>query len=81
MDFIRAIIIDTITNLRDYDNFPDQLTAYSKLRENLLVVDGVPMYGIRLIIARNLRQFTLESLHSAHQCPVKMNDKSRHTVD
>ena len=73
-------LIDAITNLSDYDNFPDYLSDYSKLREHLSVVDGVPMYGRRLIIPSNLRKSVLECLHSAHQCPVKMNDRARHSV-
>ena len=73
-------LVDAITNLSDLDNFPDYLSVYSKLRENLSVVDGVPMYGRRLIIPSNLRQSILECLHSAHQCPVKMNDRAKHSV-
>ena len=69
-------IHDAITNLLDYNKLSDQLSAYNKLRENLSVVDGVPMYGIRLIIPRNLRQKIFESLHSAQECPVKMNDRA-----
>ena len=38
-------LVDAITNLSDLDNFPDYLSQYSKLKESLSVVDGVPMYG------------------------------------
>ena len=38
------------------------------------------MYGRRLIVPKSLRQGVLECLHSAHQCPVKMNDRARHSV-
>ena len=38
-------LMDAITNLVDYNNFPDQLLPYSNLRENLLAVESVPMYG------------------------------------
>ena len=73
-------LVDAITNMSDLDNFPDYLSVYSKLRDNLSVVDGVPMYGRRLIIPSTLRQSILQCLHSAHQCPVKMNDRARHSV-
>ena len=71
-------LVDAITNLSDFDNFPDYLSGYSKLRDNLTVVDGVPMYGRRLVIPSTLRQGILDCLHSAHQCPVKMNDRAKH---
>ena len=73
-------LVEAITNMSDFDNFPDYLSAYSKLKESLSVVDGVPMYGRRLIVPSTLRQSILECLHSAHQCPVKMNDRARHSV-
>ena len=73
-------LVETITNMADFDTFPDYLSAYSKLRESLSVVDGVPMYGRRLIVPSTLRQSILECLHSAHQCPVKMNDRAKHSV-
>ena len=38
------------------------------------------MYGRRLIVPSNLRQSVLECLHSAHQCPVKMNDRAKQSV-
>ena len=73
-------LVDAITNLSDLDNFPDYLSVYSKLKEHLSVVDGVPMYGRRLIIPSNLRQNILDCLHSAHQCPTKMNDRAKQSV-
>ena len=71
-------LVDAIT--RDLDCLPDSLSAYNKLRDSLSVVDGVPMYGRRVIIPRSLRQEVLECLHSAHQCPVRMNDRAKHSV-
>ena len=38
------------------------------------------MYRRWLIIPRNLRQSISERLHSAHQCPVKKNDKAKDTA-
>ena len=73
-------LVEAITNMSDLDTFPDFLSSYSKLKESLSVVDGVPMYGRRLIIPSNLRQSILECLHSAHQCPVRMNDRAKHSV-
>ena len=73
-------LVEAITQMSDYDSFPDYLSAYSKLKEHLSVVDGVPMYGRRLIIPSTLRQNILECLHSAHQCPSKMNDRAKHSV-
>ena len=73
-------LVDAISNLSELDNFPDYLSKYSKLRDSLSVVDGVPMYGRRLIIPSTLRQRVLECLHSAHQCPMKMNDRAKHSV-
>ena len=49
-------LVEAITNMSDLDNFPDYLSAYSKLKDDLSVVDGVPMYGRRLIIPKSLRQ-------------------------
>ena len=73
-------LVEAITKMSDYDSFPDYLSNYSKLKENLSVVDGVPMYGRRLIIPSTLRRSILECLHSAHQCPNKMNDRAKHSV-
>ena len=71
-------LVDAIT--KDLDCFPDTLAAYNKLKDSLSVVDGVPMYGRRVIVPKSLRREVLEVLHSAHQCPVKMNDRAKHSV-
>ena len=73
-------LVEAITNMSDFDNFPDYLSAYSKLKESLSVVDGVPVYGRRLIVPSTLRQSILECLHLAHQCPMKMNDRAKQSV-
>ena len=73
-------LIAAISNKMDGDSFPDNLAAYNKYREDLSVLDDVPMYGRRVIIPRSLRQKVLESLHSAHQCSVKMMDRARDSV-
>ena len=38
-------LVHAITEMSEFDNFPDSVTVYSKLRDSLSVVDGVPMYG------------------------------------
>ena len=43
-------------------------------------MDGVPMFGRRVIVPASLRQSVLISLHSAHQCSVKMQDRARDAV-
>ena len=73
-------LVTAISNEMDSDSFPDNLSAYNKYRENLSVLDNVPMYGRRVIIPRSLRKKVLESLHSAHQCTVKMMDRARDSV-
>ena len=64
----------------DLDCFPDAIAVYNKLKDSLSVVAGVPMYGRRVIIPKCLRQDVLQCLHSAHQCPVRMNDRAKHSV-
>ena len=73
-------LVDAITNLSELDNFPDTLSIYNKLRPDLSVVDGVPMYGRRVLVPKVLRQKVLECLHSAHQCPVRMTDRAKQSV-
>ena len=45
-------LVDAITS--DLDCFPDSITAYNKLKDSLSVVDGVPMYGRRVIVPKCL---------------------------
>ena len=71
-------LVDAITS--DLDCFPDAIAVYNKLKDSLSVVDGVPMYGRRVIVPKCLRKDVLECLHSAHQCPVRMNDRAKHSV-
>ena len=74
-DLVRAI-----TNTEGQDKFPDTVSRYNNYREELSVLDGVPMLGRRVIIPEPLRQRVLDSLHSAHQCAVKMLDRAKHSV-
>ena len=60
--------------------FPDAVASYNRHRENLLVVDGVPMLGRRVIIPASCRKRVMESLHSAYQGTAKMLDRAKHSV-
>ena len=73
------ILIGAITNKSDA-KFPEEVFKYDRHREELSVVDGVPMFGRRAIVPAALRRKVLDSLHSAHQCPVKMIERAKHTV-
>ena len=75
LDLIRAIE-DKDTS----DKFPDSVASYNRHRENLLVVDGVPMLGRRVIIPASCRKRVLESLHAAHQGSAKMLERAKHSV-
>ena len=49
------------------ENFPLNVAQYNRYREALSVLDGVPMYGRRVIIPAGLRSEVLQCLHSGHQ--------------
>ena len=73
-------LVKAISNKADQYSFPDTASAYNRYRDELYVLDGVPMYGRRVIIPRTLRQKVMESLHSAHQCQARMLDRARDSV-
>ena len=73
-------LISAITSKEGQDTFPDTVSQYNKYSDDLSVLDGVPMLGRRVIIPTSLRQSVLDSLHSAHQCSVKMQDRAKHAV-
>ena len=75
LDLIKAIENKDVT-----DKFPDVVANYNRHRDNLLVVDGVPMLGRRVIIPSSLRRRVLESLHSLHQGSAKMLERAKHSV-
>ena len=75
LDLIKAIENKDVT-----DKFPDVVANYNRHRDNLLVVDGVPMLGRRVIIPSSCRKRVLESLHSAHQGSAKMLERAKHSV-
>ena len=73
-------LVGAISNKEGQDRFPDTVSQYNRYSEDLSVLDGVPMLGRRVIIPASLRQSVLDSLHSAHQCSVKMQDRAKHSV-
>ena len=48
-------------------NLPEAIKPYFQLKDDLSSVDGVILYGDRLLIPTSLRQNVLSTLHSAHQ--------------
>ena len=73
-------LVQAITTMGEQDSFPDTVSQYNRFRDSLYVLEGVPMYGRRVIVPRALRQEVKRILHSAHQCPVKMMDRARDSV-
>ena len=75
-----SALVIAIESMVEGEKLPDRLAQYDRYRDSLSVVDGVPMYGRRVIVPLSLRQSVLECLHSAHQCPVRMLDRAQHSV-
>ena len=73
-------LLDAIMKTPAEENFPPHLAGYNKLRESLSVLDGIPMYGRRIIIPPTLRGEVIKCLHSAHQGISKMNERALQTV-
>ena len=73
-------LIKAIENKDGSDKFPDSVASYNRHSDNLLVVDGVPMLGRRVVIPASCRQRVLECLHSAHQGPAKMIERAKNSV-
>ena len=64
-----------------YDlEFQGALQPFQNNRHSLHVVDGVPMYGQRVIVPAPLRQAVLEGIHSVHQSIGKVHDRALHCV-
>ena len=64
-----------------YDmEFQGALKPYQRIRHSIHVVDGVPMYGQRVIVPEPMRQAVLEAIHSAHQSIGKMHDRALQCV-
>ena len=73
-------LINAIENKDIADRFPDTVAGYNRHSDQLLVVDGVPMLGRRVIIPASCRKRVLDCLHSAHQGPARMIDRAKHAV-
>ena len=59
---------------------PEELRNYFRFREDLSIVDGVVMYGDRIVVPPKLRGQILETLHSAHQGTNSMNSRAQSSV-
>ena len=57
-----------------------QLLPYWRFRDELSVVDGVLMYGLRAVIPPKLRNEVISHLHSAHQGVSQMNNRASECV-
>ena len=59
---------------------PDGLKPYFHLRHDLCSVDGVILYGDRIVIPPSLRPNVLSTLHAAHQGVDKMLSRAEYSV-
>ena len=59
---------------------PVEIQGYFPFREDLSVVDGVVMYGDRIVIPPVQREQILETLHSAHQGTSSMTSRALSSV-
>ena len=59
---------------------PEELRSYFQFREDLSIVDGVVMYGDRIVVPPTLRDQILETLHSAHQGTTSMTARAQASV-
>ena len=57
-----------------------QLMPYWRFRDELSVVDGVLMFGLRAVIPPKLREEVIAHLHSAHQGVSQMNNRASECV-
>ena len=49
------------------EDTPKDLRIYHPLRDNLSIIDGVILYGDRILVPQALRPNVLSTIHSAHQ--------------
>ena len=73
-------LVEAISNTPHDGEFPADLRSYQRLRDDLYVQDGVPMYQRRVIVPSCLRSEVLAGLHAAHQGVVKMHDRAMQAV-
>ena len=73
-------IIDLIeTNVENQDSW-SRYTGYSRMKDKLLALDGVLLYGERVVIPEILRPKILKFLHSAHQGTSSMMARVQDTI-
>ena len=59
---------------------PIEIHNYFPFREDLSIVDGVVMFGDRIVVPPVLREPILETLHSAHQGTSSMTSRAQASV-
>ena len=73
---LREAILNTNSAMR----FPPGLDVFNKYRDSLHVLEGVPMYGYRVIVPTKLRKEVLDGLHAAHQSVAGMLERATQAV-
>ena len=78
MNTLREIIENGFTIPRD--QLPENLKEYSQYRDSLCTLDGVVLYGDRIVIPKHLRSDVLVSLHAAHHGTSSMRSRAESSV-
>ena len=73
-------LVNAILNCPVEENFPLDVAQYNRYRHALSVLEGVPVFGRRVIIPQGLRKEVLQCLHSGHQGTSKMNERALQAV-
>ena len=73
-------LVNAILNCPVEENFPLDVAQYNRYRHALSVLEGVPVFGRRVIIPQGLRKEVLQCLHSLHQGTSKMNERALQAV-
>jgi hypothetical protein len=61
----------------DRENLPEILRIYWSMRDELYLIDGIPMKGKKILIPKSLRTRVAEGLHAAHQGITSMKANAR----
>ena len=75
-----TILAEAIENTPYEDKLPKAVEQYERYRQDLHILEGVVMYGRRLIVPTDLRSDVLKALHSAHQGVSKMSERTQQVV-
>ena len=73
-------LVNAILNCPVEEKFPLDVAQYNRYRHALSVLEGVPVFGRRVIIPQGLRKEVLQCLHSGHQGTSKMNERALQAV-